>query len=130
MNTRVKRTVDIAMSNYENIVGCCAFTYEGKLAYFTENMNIPDDIPMIIEIWSTSGPLLIVKGVPFIVALTTKQGLVAINPDGAIGLVCGTDKGVWFVSAFIPMDADKHGILNECVQAAKSLESSVSIFEV
>ena len=61
MNTRVKRTVDIAMSNYENIVGCCAFTYEGKLAYFTENMNIPDDIPMIIEIWSTSGPLLIVK---------------------------------------------------------------------
>jgi hypothetical protein len=130
MNVRVKRTVDIAMSNYENIIGCCAFTFKGKLAYFTENMDIQDDIPMIIEIWSTSGPSLIVKGIPFVVALTSKEGLVAINPDGAVGLVCGTGKGVWFVASFIPMDADKYAILNECVQAAKSLESTVSIFEV
>ncbi len=125
----MKRTVDIAMSNYENIIGSCAFTYEGKLAYATENMYIESDIPMILEIWRTAGPSLIVKGLSFIIALSAKEGIVGINPDGAIGFVCGTGKGVWFVAAFVPLDADKNGILRECVQASKSLESSVSIFE-
>jgi len=125
----VKRTIEIAMSNYENIIGSCAFTFEGKMAYATENMMIENDISMILEIWRTSGPSLIVKGIPFLVALAAKEGLVGINPDGAIGLVCGTGKGIWFVAAFITMDADKEGILRECVQSAKNLESSVSIFE-
>jgi hypothetical protein len=130
MNIRVKRSVEIAMSNYDNIIGSCAFTYEGKVGYETENMQISNDILSIIEIWNTRGDSLIIKGIPFIVALTSKEGIVAINPEGALGFVCGTGKGIWFVGTFIPMDADKHGILNECVQVAKNLESTVSIFEI
>ena len=37
---RIKRTIDIAMSNYSEILGSCVFTYEGRVAYTTEKMQI------------------------------------------------------------------------------------------
>ncbi len=127
---RIKRTVDIIMSNYEGIVGSCVFSYEGRIAYTTENMQIDKDIPVILATRQHGGQFLSIKGINFIVALLDKDGMVAINPDGALSFICGTGKGVWFVAAFAPMDADKDGILRECVQAAKNIESSVSIFDL
>ncbi|MHA1770468.1 MAG: hypothetical protein ACTSYL_12155 [Candidatus Thorarchaeota archaeon] len=128
---RIKRTIDIAMNNYENIIGACVFDYEGRVVYTTENMNLaPDDTTTIMEAWRRQNQTFQVKGINFISALTEKNGFVAINPDGAVTLIAGTDKGVWFVSAFAPMDVDKTGILRECIQAAKNLERSVSVFDV
>ena len=130
MAMRVKRTIDIAMSNYTEIIGFSVFTYEGRVAYASENMEISGEIDTIVQAWNGQFQNFTLKGLSFLTALTTKQGFVAINPEGAVSLICGTGKGVWFVSVFAPMDVDKDGILRECVQAAKNLETSVSIFDV
>ena len=126
---RVRRTVDIIMSNYQEILGSCVFTYEGRIAYANDNMQIQEDILPILTAWKQGLQSFLIKNMTFIVALSSNDGFVAINPDGAVGFICGTGKGVWFVSVFAPMDADKSGILRECVQAAKNLESSVSVFD-
>ena len=106
------------------------FTYEGKVAYASENMDITDDIPTIIQAWNGQLHSFTLKHVQFLTALRSEKEFVAINPEGSISFVCGTGKGVWFVAVFAPMDVDKSGILRECVQAAKNLETSVSIFDV
>lgn len=130
MVMRVKRTIEIALSNYTEIQGYCVFTYEGKVAYASENMNITNEISTIVKAWNGQSPKFNLKGLAFITALTTNQGFVAINPDGAVSLICGTGKGVWFIAVFTAMDVDKEGILRECIQAAKNLETSVSIFDI
>ncbi len=130
MVMRVKRTIDIAMSNYTEIIGFCVFTYEGRVAYASDNMQISEDINTLVQAWNGQFQNFILKGVSFITALTTEQGFVAINPEGAVSLICGTGKGVWFISVFAPMDVDKEGILKECIQASKNLEASVSIFDI
>ncbi|MFW9806766.1 MAG: hypothetical protein ACFFFK_08565 [Candidatus Thorarchaeota archaeon] len=127
---RVKRTIDIAMSNYTEITGYCVFTYEGKVAYASDNMNIAEEIGTIIQAWNGHLRNFTLKNITFLSALATEHGFVAINPEGAVSLICGTGKGVWFVSVFTGMDVDKDGILRECIQAAKNLETSVSIFDV
>ncbi|MHA1928029.1 MAG: hypothetical protein ACTSV2_05535 [Candidatus Thorarchaeota archaeon] len=88
------------------------------------------DIKLILEAWNGKFQSFTVKHVPFIMALNEASGLVAVNPEGATSLIMGTGKGVWYVTAFVPMDQDKFGIMKECIQAAKSLESSVSIFDI
>ncbi|NHI90254.1 MAG: hypothetical protein EAX87_12080 [Candidatus Thorarchaeota archaeon] len=130
MVMRIKRTIDIAMSNYTEITGFCVFTYEGKVAYASENMDIAGEISTIVEAWNGHLQSFTLKNIEFLRALATEQGFVAINPDGAVSLICGTGKGVWFVAVFTRMDVDKEGILRECIQAAKNLETSVSIFDV
>ncbi len=130
MVMRVKRTIDIAMSNYTEIIGFCVFTYEGRVAYASDNMQISGDINTLIQAWNGQFQNFQLKGVSFVTALTTEQGFVAINPEGAVSLICGTGKGVWFISVFAPMDVDKEGILKECIQASKNLEASVSIFDI
>ncbi len=130
MVMRIKRTIDIAMSNYTEITGFCVFTYEGNVAYASDNMNITGEIDTIIQAWNGHLQSFSLKNIAFLRALATEQGFVAINPEGAVSLICGTGKGVWFVSVFTGMDVDKEGILRECIQAAKSLESSMSIFDV
>lgn len=128
---RIRRTIDIAMSNYEGIMGAAVFTYEGRVVFTSENMEISDsDTNCIVHAWNSGQNQFTVKHIPFLTAMSTQNGLVGINPDGAVSIVCGTGKGVWFVAAFVPMDEDKHGILKECIQAAKLLETSVSIFDV
>ncbi|MFX1368920.1 MAG: hypothetical protein ACFFAY_10005 [Promethearchaeota archaeon] len=128
---RIKRTVDIAMSNYEGIIGSCVFSYEGKIAYQTENMKLdPTDLIAIFEAWNGLRSNLAVKHIHFMPAMREDSGFVAINPEGAVVLIVGTGKGVWFVSCFAPMDHDKSGILRECIQAAKLLETSVSVLDV
>ena len=118
------------MSNYTEIVGYCVFTYEGRVAYASENMEISSELNTIIKAWNGQHQSFKLKGVNFLTALTTNQGFVAINPEGAVSLICATGKGVWFVSVFAPMDVDKNGILRECIQAAKNLETSVSVFDI
>lgn len=130
MVMRVKRAIEIALSNYSEIIGFSVFTYEGKVAYSSDNMEISSEISTIIQAWSSRFQNFSLKGLSFITALATNQGFVAINPDGAVSFVCGTGKGVWFVSVFTPMDADKEGILRECIRVAKNLETSISIFDV
>ncbi|TFG33588.1 hypothetical protein EU527_07595 [Candidatus Thorarchaeota archaeon] len=130
MVMRVKRTIDIAMSNYSEIIGFSIFTYEGKVAYASHNMEIESEINTIIQAWNGQYQKFMLKSLSFVTALATNQGLVAINPEGTVSLICGTGKGVWFVSVFAPMDVDKEGILRECIQAAKNLETSVSIFDI
>ena len=130
MVMRVKRTIDIAMSNYTEIIGFNVFTYEGKVVYASDNMEISSEITTIIQAWNGQFQRFLLKGLSFVSALTTNQGFVAINPEGAVSLICGTGKGVWFVSVFAPMDVDKEGILKECIQASKNLETSVSVFDV
>ncbi len=130
MVMRVKRTIDIAMSNYTEIIGFSVFTYEGRVAYASDNMQISDDINTLVQAWNGQFQNFQLKGVSFVTALKTEQGFVAINPEGAVSLICGTGKGVWFIAVFAPMDVDKEGILKECIQAAKNLEASVSIFDI
>jgi hypothetical protein len=130
MDAQIKRTIDIAVSNYEEIQGFCVFTYEGRVAYASENMDIVHDISTISQAWNEQFSEFIIKGMPFVVVLRTSHEFVAINPDGAISFICGTGKGVWFVAVFAPMDSDKEGVLRECIQAAKNLEISVSIFGI
>ncbi|MHA1613627.1 MAG: hypothetical protein ACTSYJ_02210 [Candidatus Thorarchaeota archaeon] len=126
----MKRTIDIAMSNYTEIIGFCVFTYEGRVAYASDNMQISGNINTLIQAWNGQFQNFQLKGVSFVTALKTEQGFVAINPEGAVSLICGTGKGVWFISVFAPMDVDKEGILKECIQASKNLEASVSIFDI
>jgi hypothetical protein len=131
MAMRVRRTVDIIMSNYEEIAGVCAFTYERKIAHSTENMQFTaEEVDIILRAWNGEFKNFTVKLMPLIVALCDERGLVTVNTDGATSLIMGTGKGVWFVCAFVPMDADKFGIMQECIQAAKNLEASVSIFDI
>lgn len=127
---RVKRTITIAMSNYEEIIGACAFTHDGKVGYATENMNLASDIVTIIRAWNGLDSSYKIKNIQFITAMTTENGLVSINPDGAVALIVGTGKGVWFVAAMAPMDKDKMGILLECVGCAKNLERSISVHDI
>jgi hypothetical protein len=131
MSMRVKRTVDIVLSNYDEIAGACVFTYERKIAHVTENMQFtPEEVDVIVRAWNGEFTNFTVKHMPLMVALCDEQGLVTVNTDGATSLIMGTGKGVWFFCVFAPMDADKFGILQECVQAAKNLEASVSIFDI
>ena len=131
MAMRIKRTAEIVMSNYDCISGTCVFSYEGKIGYMSENMAFTEnDIKLILEAWNGKFQSFTVKHVPFIMALNEISGMVAVNPDGATSLIMGTGKGVWYVTAFAPMDKDKFGIMKECIQAAKNLESSVSIFDI
>ncbi|MBD3404601.1 MAG: hypothetical protein GF411_00520 [Candidatus Lokiarchaeota archaeon] len=127
---RVKRTVTIAMSNYEEIVGACAFTYDGRIGYATDNLNLASDIVTILSAWNGKINSYKIKNISFITAMTTENGLVAINPDGAVALMVGTGKGIWFVAAMAPMDKDKMGILMECVTSAKNLERSISVYDI
>ncbi|MHA1484285.1 MAG: hypothetical protein ACTSPR_03085 [Candidatus Thorarchaeota archaeon] len=105
MAMRIKRTIDIAMSNYSEILGSCVFTYEGRVAYTTENMQIAQDVPAILVSWQQQAQSFTVGGMAFLSALTTENGFVGINPEGALCFIC---------------------VLRECVQAAKNIESSVS----
>jgi hypothetical protein len=130
MVMRIKRTIDIAMSNYNEITGFSVFTYEGNVVYASDNMDIAREIGTIIQAWNGHLHSFSLKNIEFLRALATEQGFVAINPDGAASFICGTGKGVWFVAVFTRMDVDKEGILRECIQAAKNLETSVSIFDV
>lgn len=127
---RIKRTIDVAMSNYTEITGFSVFNCEGKVAYASDNMDISNELAAIIQAWNGHQPSFMLKNLSFITALSTEHGFVAINPEGAVSLIVGTNKGVWFVAVFAPMDVDKEGILKECIQAAKNLEVSVSVFDV
>lgn len=131
MSMRVKRTVDILLSNYDEISAACAFSYERKIAYTTENMQLtPEEADLILRAWNGEFTNFSVKHMPLMVALCDERGLVTVNTEGATSMILGTGKGVWFVCVFASMDADKFGIMQECVQAAKNLEASVSIFDV
>lgn len=131
MVMRIKRTIDIAMSNYKGIIGSAVFSYEGRIAYATENMQLAaTDLHSIFRAWNSGTRSFVVKQISFLSAMIEKSGFVAINPEGAIALLVGTGKGVWFVSCFAPMDQDKSGILRECIQAARLLETSVSVLDV
>jgi len=130
MVMRIKRTIDIAMSNYIEIIGFSVFNCEGKVAYASDNMDISNELASIIRAWNGHEPSFMLKNVTFITALATEKEFVAINPDGAVSLIVGTNKAVWFVAVFAPMDVDKEGILRECIQAAKNLEVSVSVFDI
>lgn len=128
---RIKRTVEVAMSNYEGIIGITVFNCEGKISYASENMQLTlEDVTTIVYSWTENIPNFTVKHMPFITALSEQNGIVGVNPDGAVSIIVGTGKGVWYVAAFAAMDEDKFGILRECVQAAKNLESSVSIDDI
>ena len=118
------------MSNYTELLGYSVFTYEGKVALHSDNMDIADWLPTIIHAWNGHLPEFTLKNLIFRTALNTEREFVAINPEGATSFICGTGKGVWFVAFFAPMDADKSGILRECIQAAKNLETSVSVFDI
>jgi len=131
MVMRVRRTAEIVMSNYDCITGLCIFTYERKIVYTTDNLKLSEeDANTIIQAWDGKFQSFDVKGIPFILALNDERGMVAVNPDGATSLIMGSGKGVWYVVVFAPMDQDKFGLMKECVQAAKNLETSVSIFDV
>ncbi|MCK5150809.1 MAG: hypothetical protein KAQ65_03170 [Candidatus Thorarchaeota archaeon] len=131
MAMRVKRTVEIAMSNYDTVSGACAFTYERKIGYATDNMQLTsEEVDLILRAWNGEFTNFTVKHLPLMIAMNDKSGLVAINTDGASSLIMGTGKGVWFICFFAPMDADKFGIMKECIQSAKNLEASVSIFDI
>ena len=67
MVMRVKRTAEIIMSNYVEILGSCVFTYEGQIAYANENMQILEDIPAILEAWKEGLQTFSVKNMAFIV---------------------------------------------------------------
>jgi hypothetical protein len=119
------------MSNYTGIIGVCVFSYEGRVAYASENMKLDSQsVSAILETWNSSLQSFTSKNIPFLTAMADKNGFVAINPDGAISLIAGTGKGVWFVCCFAPMDEDKNGIMRECIQSAKMLETSVSVLDV
>ena len=79
MVMRVKRTIDIAMSNYTEIIGYCVFTYEGKVAIASENMEIINEVNTILQAWNGHLQNFQLKGLSFISALRTEQGFVAIN---------------------------------------------------
>jgi hypothetical protein len=131
MVMRVKRTAEIVLSNYECITGLCIFTYERRIVYTTDNLVLSEeDVNTIIRVWNGECQTFTIKYIPFMLALNDERGLVAVNPDGATSLIMGSGKGVWFVVVFAPMDQDKFGLMKECVQAAKNLEASVSIFDV
>jgi hypothetical protein len=131
MAMRIRRSIEIMLSNYVCISGACAATYEGTIGYATDNMKITEDeIGQIARAWNGQLQSLTIRYMPLLVALVDSHGLVAINPDGATSLVMGTGKGVWYVCAFIPMDQDKSSIMRECIQVAKNLEASVSIFDI
>ncbi|MHA2352923.1 MAG: hypothetical protein ACXABX_07370, partial [Candidatus Thorarchaeota archaeon] len=76
MVMRIKRTIDIAMSNYTEITGFCVFTYEGKVAYASENMNIGGEIGTIIQAWNGHLQSFTLKNIAFLKALATEQGFV------------------------------------------------------
>ncbi len=97
MVMRVKRTIDIAMSNYTEIIGFSVFTYEGQVAYASDNMQISGDIDTLVQAWNGQFQNFQLKGVSFVTALKIEQGFVAINPEGAVSLICGTGKGVWYI---------------------------------
>ncbi|MDF1540427.1 MAG: hypothetical protein P1Q69_16145 [Candidatus Thorarchaeota archaeon] len=119
------------MSNYERISGACVFSSERKIGYATENMQLTsEEVDLILRAWNGEFASFTIKLMPLMVALNDERGLVTINSDGATSLIMGTGKGVWFFCVFVPMDEDKFGIMNECVQSAKNLESSVSIFDI
>ncbi|MBN2229016.1 MAG: hypothetical protein JW779_05435 [Candidatus Thorarchaeota archaeon] len=131
MSIRVKRAIEITMLNYDCITAASAITYERRIGFATDNMQLsPEEIDQIVRAWNGDISHLMIKHIPFIVVLHDKNGVVAVNPEGATSLVVGTGKGVWFVCVFVPMDQDKFGIMNACVQAAKNLETSVSIFDI
>lgn len=131
MALRIKRSIEIMLSNFEYISGACAATYERAIGYSTDNMKMTnDEVDQIIRAWNGQLQNLTVGYVPLLVAFVDSHSLVAINPDGATSLVVGTGKGVWFVCAFIPMDQDKSGVMRECIQVAKNLEASVSVFDI
>ena len=130
MVMRVRRTIEIAMSNYTELLGYSVFTYEGKVAVHSDNMDIAEWLPTIMHAWNGHLSEFTMKNLTFLTALNNDREFVAINPEGAISFICGTGKGVWFVAFFAPMDADKSGILRECIQAAKNLETSVSILDI
>lgn len=119
------------LSNFEFISGACAATYERAIGYSTDNMKMPEEeIDQIIRAWNGQIQSLTIGYVPLLVAFVDSHSLVAINPDGATSLVVGTGKGVWFVCAFIPMNQDKSGVMRECIQVAKNLETSVSVLDI
>ncbi len=131
MALRIKRSIEIMLSNFEFISGACAATYERAIGYSTDNMKMEkDEVDQIIKAWNGQLQSLTIRYMPLIVAFADSHGLVAINPDGATSLVVGTGKGVWFVCAFIPMDQDKSSVMRECIQVAKNLEASVSVFDI
>jgi hypothetical protein len=131
MSARIQRTVQIAMSNYSEITGACVFSVEGKTGYMTENLQLKkNDFELLVKAWNGELNQFVVKNIPFITVLNSKSSLVAINPSGATSMIMATGKGVWFMIVFAPTDADKSGILRECIQAAKNLETSVSIYDI
>ena len=131
MSARIQRTIQIAMSNYSEITGACVFSVESKTGYMTENLQLKkDDFDILLKAWNGEMNQFVLKNIPFITVLKNNSSLVAINPSGATSMIMATGKGVWFMIAFAPMDADKSGILRECIQAAKNLETSVSIYDI
>ncbi len=119
------------MTNYSEISGACVFSVEGKSGYMTENLQLKtQDFDILIKAWNGETSRFVVKNIRFITVLNNDSSLVAINPSGATSIIMATGKGVWFMIAFAPMDADKSGILRECIQAAKNLEASVSIYDI
>ena len=85
MVMRIKRTIDIAMSNYSGIIGFCVFTYEGRVAYASENMQLEfQSLYALLEAWNRPHPRFTLKNISFLTAMADRNGLVAINPDGAI----------------------------------------------
>ncbi|MFX1266308.1 MAG: hypothetical protein ACFFH0_13055, partial [Promethearchaeota archaeon] len=82
MVMRIKRTIDIAMSNYSGIMGFCVFTYEGHVAYASENMQLdPQSLSAILDAWNRFHQCFTMKNIPFLTAMADENGFVAINPD-------------------------------------------------
>ncbi len=127
---RIKRAIDIAMENFQEIIDTCVFTYEGRVIHSPKGMLGNDDVRVILNAWNNNIASFQIKDVEFLTVLKEKQSFVAINPDGAVSLIVTTGKGVWFVAALIPMDVDKNPIVNEGIQIAKNLEATVSVFDV
>jgi hypothetical protein len=126
----IKRTIRIIQSNYPSIRGACVFTSEGRIAFQTENMQLGTDASRLLQVWQQNQKEFTIKHLNFVTALRDKNSFVGINPSGATSIICGTGRGTWYVAVFVPMDVDKTSILKECQRAAKSIESTTSIFSI
>lgn len=126
----IERTIQIMQDNYPSISGVCVFTAEGKTAFATDNMRLGSHATELLQVWEKNKSEFTIKHIKFLTALRNKNGFVGINPSGATSLVCATGRGAWYVAVFIPMDKDKHSILKECRRAAKSIESTTSVFSI
>ncbi|MHA1650622.1 MAG: hypothetical protein ACTSYB_10555 [Candidatus Helarchaeota archaeon] len=120
MATDLGTAIQNIMTLDPNITAVTIIDANGAILMQTENWDITNDIPGILNVWSGGGGSLSIQGIKYITLEAIPERLVGTNVQGQgsiVGMAVGTGK----IIAYVAPQGEPRSALTAMIEATKGL---------